>query len=176
MYNFKEVKLEVSSNQDSEKQLLKVICEWKNQHQEMSFLEIFEMFDGGREHRSLATSAEVIETLFSGKDNTSNKIVNTIIQFVIDFEINTFETVFNMIPEVFYKELNLYALISTLNEIAEIEFFSKELTEAGFDVKISEDSVLLKIVKNYQERKTLAMTGSLLIDDNFYGSCADNLN
>jgi hypothetical protein len=34
----------------------------------------------------------------------------------------------------------------------------------------------MKMVRNYQERKALAMTGSLLIDEEFYDICTDNLD
>jgi hypothetical protein len=165
------LKKEVFFTDENEKELLNVICKEKNQNPLMPFTEICEMYDDNESYVSRRTKAEVLETLFSGKDNYSNKIVNTIIQLMIDYEINCYETVFYMIPMVYYTDLNLYELSSVLYVIIEVDSFSKELTAAGFDF----NSVLLKMVKNYQERKALAMTGSLLIDDNFYGLCADKL-
>jgi hypothetical protein len=50
----------------------------------------------------------------------------------------------------------------------DIDFFVGELMVAGFNVTIGDDSVLMKMVRSYQNRKDLAMKGSLLIDEEFY--------
>jgi hypothetical protein len=126
-----------------------------------------------------ATGAEVLETLFSGEDNASNKIVNTFIQLIIDNDIEKDIYRSNSLPRLmpmdYYNNLKLLDLIFILFEFMEIDFYLGEATIAGINVTISEDSVLMKMVKNYQKRKALAMTGSLLIDEEFYGACVDKL-
>jgi hypothetical protein len=73
-------------------------------------------------------------------------------------------------PNIIYNGLNLFALMGTLDEINDIDFFVGELTTVGFEVTIGGDSVLLKMLKNYQNRKHLANNDSLTVDDEFYSS------
>jgi uncharacterized glyoxalase superfamily protein PhnB len=161
---------------------LNSICMWKQINPQESFLKILEMFD--EDGRILpyndATGAEVLETLFSGEDNASNKIVNTVIQLVVDYNIeeniDMFSKMEDMTDNMQYNNIDTGTLIFILSEIMEIDKILDELMSAGFNVTNREDSGLMKMVRNYQERKALAMTGSLLIDEEFYDICTDNLD
>lgn len=155
------------------KTLINDICEWKKNHPKMSFLKICEKVGMNDDHKLLTTSAEVFESLFSGKDNASNLIINTVIKLKIDNEMDSYESLYREIfnqPNIIYNGLNLFALMGTLDEINDIDFFVGELTTVGFEVTIGGDSVLLKMLKNYQNRKHLAKNDSLSVDDEFYSS------
>jgi hypothetical protein len=152
-----------------EKAVINDICTCKTIHPDMSFLEACQKV--GLSGDQLTTSAEVFEALFSGNNNDSNKIVNAVIQLMIDKGIDRYESLFHMMfnqAYVFYKGLHIFELIGTLSEIMDIDFFVGELMAAGFNVTIGDDSVLMKMVRSYQNRKDLAMKGSLLIDEEFY--------
>jgi hypothetical protein len=161
---------------------LNSICMWKQINPQESFLKILEMFDedGRILPYNYATGAEVLETLFSGEDNDSNKIVNTVIQLVVDYKIeeniDMFSKMEDMTDNMQYNNIDTGTLIFILDEIMEIDKILDELMSAGFNVTNREDSGLMKMVRNYQERKALAMTGSLLIDEEFYDICTDNLD
>jgi hypothetical protein len=161
---------------------LNSICMWKQINPQESFLKILEMFDedGRILPYNYATGAEVLETLFSGEDNASNKIVNTVIQLVVDYNIeeniDMFSKMEDMTDNMQYNNIDTGTLIFILSEIMEIDKILDELMSAGFNVTNREDSGLMKMVRNYQERKALAMTGSLLIDEEFYDICTDNLD
>jgi hypothetical protein len=70
--------------------------------------------------------------------------------------------------DVYYKGINLLAMAGVLKEIIEIDSSLESLLAADFNVIPREDSVLLKIVKNYNIRKVFAKADALLIDDELY--------
>jgi hypothetical protein len=154
---------------DQNKAVMSGICKWKVKYPDMSFLNISSKF--GIKGDSLLAIVEVFESLSVDKEHSNNKILNAMIKLIADKELKSYEDISNMLStrkDVYYKGINLLAMAGVLKEIIEIDSSLESLLAADFNVIPREDSVLLKIVKNYNIRKVFAKADALLIEDELY--------
>jgi hypothetical protein len=135
---------------DQNKAVMSGICKWKVKYPDKSFLNICSKF--GIKGDSLVAIVEVFESLSVDKEHSNNKILNAMIKLIADKEL----------------KINLLAMAGVLKEIIEIDSSLESLLAADFNVIPREDSVLLKIVKNYNIRKAFAKADALLIENELY--------
>jgi hypothetical protein len=152
---------------DQDKAVMSGICKWKVKYPDMSFLNLCSKF--GIKGDSLVAIVEVFEALSVDKENSNNKILNAMIKLIADKELKSYEDISDMLltrKDVYYKGINLLAMAGVLREIIEIDSSLESLLAADFNVIPREDTVLLKIVKNF--RKASAKADALLIEDELY--------